>query len=135
MGHITRLVDAPLCADCAHELHRLSGEEERWRRLSWLLSSLAWLASFSVLFFLLPAGLGAPFRFFISVTIALIIAASTFRYGRRTALRRARPQKQAILKAATLIDFSWRATTFEFVNETFAENFSTINESRLFNIP
>ena len=41
------------------------------------------------------------------------------------------PDKQAILDAAQIETFSWRATTFEFRNQAFLERFKTINESSL----
>lgn len=34
-GRITRLVDVPLCPDCAQELTRKSGEEERLEKMGW----------------------------------------------------------------------------------------------------
>jgi hypothetical protein len=33
-----------------------------------------------------------------------------------------------------IANFSWRATTFEFVNETFADQFRAMNEARLMEI-
>jgi hypothetical protein len=44
------------------------------------------------------------------------------------------PAKQAIGQAARLANFTWRATTFEFENEQFAEQFRALNEARLMEI-
>jgi hypothetical protein len=131
IGRVTRLVDVPLCSDCAGELHRLSGEEERWLKLSWLLSGLVWLVLLAVGLLLLPAGVPFLARFLLALVIALAAAAFTFKYVRQTSLRHARPEKQAILAAARITNFSWRATTFEFANEAFAERFAAINQPQL----
>jgi hypothetical protein len=33
-----------------------------------------------------------------------------------------------------MVDFSWRATTFKFENELFAERFSELNENQLMEV-
>jgi hypothetical protein len=49
----------------------------------------------------------------------------------RAQQKAALPEKQAIRRSGRIVTFSWRATTFEFVNQTFAERFETLNESLL----
>jgi hypothetical protein len=132
IGRTTRLVDVPLCAECAHETHRLSGEEERWHRLSWLFSAIAWLLAFLLLLLLMPVVLSPLLRLILAALAATAVAFACFRVCRRIALRHARPEKKAILGAARIRDFSWRATTFEFSNEHFAEHFAAENANHLF---
>ena len=131
IGRTTRLVDAPLCATCAAEIRRLSAEEERWQKLGWVLSTLAGVISLVILLLLIPAGLGLPLRILAALVGALVVAAVVFKLCRREGLRQARPEKRAILEAAQMTNFSWRATTFEFRNERFAEHFAAVNEPRL----
>jgi len=40
-------------------------------------------------------------------------------------------KKKAILEAGRLCDFSWRFTTFEFNDDSFAERFRALNETKL----
>lgn len=135
IGRITRLIDVPLCAECAHEVHRLSGEEERWQQLSWLLAGLVWLATLALLLLLLPGAFSLPIRFSFATIAALAAAVAAFRYGRHLALQRARPEKKAVLEAVRITDFSWRATTFVFANDAFAERFVAVNHKHLLGAP
>lgn len=131
MGRVSRSIDVPLCTACAEEVHRLSFEEERWQKLSWVMAVLTWMISLTVFLLLLPAGLPFVARFMLAVLLAAGLAVVAFDLGRRVAAQHARPEKQAILNSARLTRFSWRATTFEFTNPVFSERFSTLNEARL----
>lgn len=130
-GGNTRLIEVPICSDCARELQLKSGEEERWQRLGLIamtgLGFIIFIISALVLNSLLP--------FWLSLIIALVVA-TLAAIGlrdlfRRKSLTEARPQKKAILKSARMVYFSWRATTFEFENETFAQWFEELNEPGL----
>ncbi len=132
IGRTTRLVDVPLCAECAHVTHRLSGEEERWHKLSWLFAAVAWLLAFSLLLLLLPVVLTPWLRLLLAALAACAAAYAGYRICRRIARRHARPEKKAILGAARICDFSWRTTTFEFSNQHFAEHFAAVNANLLF---
>jgi len=129
-GQIRRLIDVPVCTECSQELRRQSGEEERLQRLGWLAVSITGLLVLVITFFLLP-GPWPLLRLFIALVPALLIATVIYSIFRKKMSDAARPQKRAILESARMVDFSWRATTFEFNNEAFAESFSEINESRL----
>lgn len=130
-GGNTRLIEVPICSDCARELQLKSGEEERWQRLGLIamtgLGFINFIICALVLNNLLP--------FWLSLIIALVVptlAAIGLRdLFRRKSLAEARPQKKAILKSARMVYFSWRATTFEFENETFAQWFEELNEPGL----
>jgi hypothetical protein len=54
--------------------------------------------------------------------------------AQRAQWKAALPEKQAVRGSAKVTNFSWRATTFEFTNETFAERFEAMNESVLMEI-
>lgn len=128
LGRVTREVDVPLCGDCQQEVRRLSGDEERRRKLGWLAAGLAFLFLFLLLFFLLPAGFPILLRLLLPLGIAALAAGAVYSAFRRNSQRYARPEKQAILAAARLEDFSWRTMTLAFADEAFARRFATLNE-------
>lgn len=130
-GRITRIVDVPLCTACQEEVRRLSGEEERWLRLARLAAGLTVIVLLLLSFLLLPAALPFLVRLLLALSVAGLAGAALYGYLRRTSLKQARPEKQAILAAAEMVDFSWRATTFAFADETFARRFAALNETRL----
>ncbi|MFW5941226.1 MAG: HNH endonuclease [Chloroflexota bacterium] len=130
-GHRTRTISAPLCAECHRELQRLSADEERWRQMGWLFGGLTLLVVWLVLAFLSPGWLSLVWRLLLSLSLAATAGAVVFFYFRRASAQHARPEKKAILNAARLRDFSWRTTTLEFDDDSFAERFAALNEVRV----
>lgn len=133
-GRLTRLIQVPLCVDCAQEVARNSWAEERWLRLGRIITVAAAIVLFVASYFLLPSFLPVWLRLLFSAGLIVLVVvglAGIFRQRREEA---ARPEKQAILNAAQMVDFSWRATTFEFKNEPFAERFQELNQSHLMEI-
>jgi hypothetical protein len=131
IGRITRLIDVPLCTDCEDALHRLSGDEERVKKLGNLIAGLTFLLTFAVALLLIPAAMSLALRSLISVSLAVFLAEIVLIVARRYRRRAALPEKQAIYQSARIRAFSWRATTFEFVNESFAQSFRSLNEALL----
>jgi hypothetical protein len=134
LGQLTREVDVPLCGACRGELQRLSGDEERWRRLGRLAAGLTAFVVFIALFLLLPAALGFLLRFLPALVLALGTAALAYVLFRRASLAQARPEKQAIWRAAQLRDFSWHTATLAFAEARFAERFHCLNEGRVLHV-
>lgn len=130
-GGNTRLIEVPLCSDCARELQLKSGEEERWQRFGLIATAgigfIVFIASALLLTSFLPLWL----RLIIAIVVATLAAIGIRELFKRKSLAEARPQKKAILKSARMVYFSWRATTFEFENETFAHWFKKLNEPAL----
>jgi hypothetical protein len=77
-----------------------------------------------------------PFMLRLVVACALAIAATigVLDLFRRRSLQAARPEKIAIMDSARITNFSWRATTFELANDTFAEHFAELNETKLMEV-
>jgi hypothetical protein len=130
-GRVTRLVDVPLCARCSQATQHLSGEEERLQKLTRVMLGAAFFLSLALVLLLLPAGLALGLRLIVATAVSTAVSAILFSYGRQAVRRAALPEKQAILSAAHITAFSWRATTFEFTNETFARRFAELNQSLL----
>lgn len=131
IGRVTRRVAVPVCADCYRELHHLSAQEERIRNVGRLAAGGLLLLVLAVVLLLTPAGLSFLLRLMLALLAGLVAAEGAVLWFRRLARRAASPAKQAILNAAVIVHFSWRATTFDFVNETFAERFKQLNEPYL----
>lgn len=134
IGRVTRLVDVPVCDDCHYELRRRSAEEERLQKLGWLVSAVLFLLLEAIALFLTPAGLGLGLRLLLAALVALIPTSLVFWLFGRASARAELPSKRAIRQSATIANFSWRATTFAFDNEDFAEQFRAMNEARLMEI-
>jgi hypothetical protein len=134
LGRVTRLVDVPVCQACHYELRRRSAEEERLQKIGWLVSGVLFLLVTAVALLLTPAGAGLGLRLLLAGFIALLLAGGVWLFFRRASRRAELPAKQAIRQAARLANFTWRATTFEFENEQFAEQFRALNEARLMEI-
>ena len=134
IGRVTRMIDVPLCKECQYELRRRSGDEERLYKIGWLVSGVLFLLAVAILLLLTPSEFGFGLRLLLSATAALLLATAVFALFRRASSRAELPTKQAIRQAAQIANFSWRATTFEFMNETFADQFRTMNETRLMEI-
>ena len=87
-----------------------------------------------LVFALLPSGLSSWLRLGAGLLMAFVAFQILRNVFRRAIRKAALPEKLAILDSATMVDFSWRATTFEFENELFAERFSELNENQLMEI-
>jgi hypothetical protein len=134
IGRVTRLIDVPLCAGCAQALRRRSAEEERLVKIGWLVSGLIFLLGLALALVFTPTALPFALRGFIALAVSLFTAAAVFIYFGRASFRMALAEKKAVSTAARISNFSWRATTFEFANEMFAERFKTLNESLLMEV-
>ncbi len=132
-GRLTRLIDVPLCDQCAAQLRRKSGEEERLGRLGRFVSVLAGLLSLVIVYILSPGGMPVILRLIIALALGLVLGAVVLFFFRRRSLAAAHEEKLAILESARLTEFSWRATTFQFHNDEFAVAFVRLNESRVMN--
>jgi uncharacterized membrane protein HdeD (DUF308 family) len=131
VGRVTRLIDVPLCAECARTVQRKSGEEERLEKLGWLAAAGAGLIVLALVLMLLPAG--TPF--WLQAVLGLLAGGmggtAVFHLFRRLSAHKTLPEKKAILQSARIETFSWRAATFTFTNETFRERFQEINKPLL----
>lgn len=133
-GQITRLIDVPICSACSHELQLKSGDEERWQRLGLLATVSGGLFFFVISLLLIPGVLPFWLRIIAALTTAILVGFGLSVLFKRKSLEAARPEKKAILDSVQMVNFSWRATTFEFDNETFARGFRELNESGLMEI-
>jgi hypothetical protein len=133
-GRLTRLIDVPLCVQCAAALHRQSGQEERLGRLGRFLAALAAILVLFLGLLLLPAGMPFLLRLLIAVTLSALAGLLLLAYFRRRSLAAASSDKLEILDSARLAHFSWRATTFQFENDDFARRFASLNEPRLMEV-
>ena len=133
IGRVTRLIDVPLCADCERELHRRSGEEERYLKLGWVATAVMFILTLGLMLLFTPSQLGLGLQLLVTFSVAGAVGAITLMIFRRAAAQRALLTKQEIQTAVSIDNFSWRATTFYFTNETFAERFEMINKEKLMN--
>jgi hypothetical protein len=134
LGRITRTIDVPLCRDCHHELNRQSGDEERLGKISRLAAGAVFVAAAGLVLLLSPAEIALSLRLLVALGLGVLLAQSTLLLFQRAQQRAALPEKQAIRQSAQIVTFSWRATTFEFINPTFAERFEAMNESLLMDV-
>ncbi len=131
IGRVTRQVNAPLCAICLQEINRQSGDEERLSKMGWLAAGGMAILSLAVVLFLTPAGIALSLRLLVGLLLAITLGEFIRQLFQRAQRKAMQPVKKAILQSARLTNFSWRAATFEFTDETFAERFKEINESLL----
>jgi hypothetical protein len=134
IGRITRMVDVPLCKECHYELRRRSAEEERLQKIGWLVSGVLFLLVVAFALIFTPVEFGFGLRLLLAAFVALLLAGCVFWLFWRASARVELPSKQAIRQSADIANFSWRATTFEFDNETFADQFRKMNETQLMEI-
>lgn len=134
LSRVTRLINVPVCADCAAQLRRRSMEEERLTQLKYLVGGAAFLVTLFAVFIILPPGLATAVRLLAGVAMGGVVTAVIFAIFRRQIRQVYLPQKKAVLQSARIENFSWRATTFAFENEEFAQRFVAINESLLMEI-
>ena len=130
-GRITRLIDVPLCSRCADELNRRSAEEERLQKISWLVSVVLFLLGLAIALLLTPAALSFGLRLLIALLVGGGLAAGVLWGFRQPIAGAALPEKQAIRQSVAIERFSWRATTFAFENDLFADKFVALNGPRL----
>lgn len=131
IGRATRLIKVPLCASCAHTLQRRAADEERWFKIGLLISGVIGLLILAVGLLITPVGWGMGMRLLFAFGASVIVGTAVFLLTTIQQKRVMLPEKRAILDAAHIETFSWRATTFEFRNQAFLERFKTINESSL----
>ncbi|MBE7534067.1 MAG: hypothetical protein HND44_24225 [Chloroflexi bacterium] len=134
LGRVTRLIDVPVCPDCTAQLRRHSMEEERLNQLKYLVGGAAFLVTLFAVFIVLPPGLATAVRLLAGVAMGGVVTAVIFAIFRRQIRQVYLPEKKAILQSARIENFSWRATTFAFENEEFAQRFVALNESHLMEI-
>ena len=133
-GRITRLIDVPLCSRCAGELQRRSADEERLQKISWLVSGVLFLLGLAITLLLTPAALSFGLRLLIALLVGGGLVAAVLWGFRKPIADAALPEKQAIRAAVAIDAFSWRATTFAFENDLFADRFTELNGPRLMEI-
>lgn len=134
ISRITRRIAVPVCAGCAAQLGRRSYEEERLRKIGWLSGSGLFLLVLVLGLALVPAGWPLGLRLLLVGLLAAGATAVLAALFRRQIRQAYLPEKKAVLEAARIQDFSWRATTFAFANETFSQRFREINEPLLMEI-
>lgn len=133
-GRVTREIEAPLCEACRRELQRLSGDEERWLRMGWFFGGVALLLGLILFMVLLPGWLSFMPRLILSLLLGGMVGAGVLLAFRRKSETLARPEKQAVRNAARLRAFSWRATTLEFEDEVYGQQFVDLNRDKLLEI-
>jgi hypothetical protein len=131
MGRATRLIQVPLCEPSAHTLKRRSADEERWQKIGLLVSGVVGLLILAMGLLFTPVAWGMGLRLLLAVGMSAVVVTAVITLTRLQQKRVMLPEKQAILKAAHIETFSWRATTFNFHNQAFLERFKTINKSLL----
>jgi len=130
-GRTVRQVDVPLCDQCASQLRRESGEEERMRKLSWLVAAISAVFVALIALLLLPASIAFWLRLLFSLIGAVIVVVIVRRLFQGIIYRAALPEKSAVRESAKLESFSWRTATFVFTNESFVDRFIDLNEPLL----
>ncbi|MFQ5421098.1 MAG: hypothetical protein ACE5EY_12140 [Anaerolineae bacterium] len=128
IGRVTRLIAVPLCSDCQQKLDQQSPQEERLQSLGRIITGVALLVTLALTLLLPPAELTFALRILVALLAGLVVAEVLTWWFRRVVQNAASPEKKAIRQSAAITHFSWRATTFDFVNETFAARFRQLNE-------
>lgn len=128
MGRLAQQIDVPFCANCASQLNRRSGAEERLQKIRQLTCGLVFLVMLVLTLILTPAGLSFGIRLLLAVAMAAMAAAAVYWLFRYPLANAALPEKKAVQQAAQITNFSWRTATFSFANDRFAERFQALNE-------
>ncbi|MCB9419266.1 MAG: hypothetical protein H6667_05655 [Ardenticatenaceae bacterium] len=131
LGRVTRTINVPLCRDCHRELNRQSGDEERLGKIGRLAAGAVFVLGAALVLLLTPGEISLLLRLLVALALGSMLAQLALLLAQRAQVKAALPEKQAIRQSARVITFSWRATTFEFVNQTFVERFEAMNESLL----
>ena len=134
IGRITRIIQLPLCQRCATELTRQSADEERLTKISWLVSGVLFLLGLAITLLLIPTMLTFSLRLLVAIFVGAGLVTAVLYGFRKPIANAALPEKQAIRQSVTIETFSWRATTFAFENDRFADRFTELNASRLMEI-
>jgi hypothetical protein len=112
-GQVTRRVEAPLCADCARQLARRSGREERLLRLSWPAAIITTVLATALVFVALPLE-----AWWLRLVLAAAVGLGAGALVRSALVRQAAqaelPEKRAVSEAAQIADFTWRDMTLSF---------------------
>ncbi|HEY1409131.1 MAG TPA: hypothetical protein VF434_09325 [Promineifilum sp.] len=129
-GQLTRRLDAPICAECARQLSRRSGKEERLLRMSWPAAIGAAVLLAGMIFLILSFD-----TLWLRMSIAALVglaggAVVRWAIARRAALAEL-PEKRAVSDAARIVDFSWRDMILAFENANFAEQVRALNREVL----
>jgi len=135
IGRRTRFLDFPVCRGCHERILQLSVAEEKVLKTGRRASLIGGIAVAAILFILLPAALGWPLKLLESLAAGVAVWAAVVVFVRRRYRKAISPEKMEIIEAARIVDFSWRATTFEFQNDRFSEQFLAINEALLMQLP
>lgn len=130
-GRQLREVDVPVCAACLERLQRQSGEEERLVKISRLVTAVTFLALLILVLLVTAVGMGLWLRLLLALPIAAGAAYLVYRAFQPTIRMAALDGTKAVRDSAQIEAFSWRATTFTFTNETFAERFTELNHELL----
>ena len=75
-----------------------------------------------------PGDVNLILRILSGGVLAVMVTAVTYKLFQRLLRNAYLPEKQAILTAASIESFSWRATTFSFTNEIFSQRFEAIKQ-------
>jgi hypothetical protein len=127
-GQVIRRVEAPLCADCARQLARRSGREERLLRLAWPAALIAAALLAGLILAVLPLD-SRPLELILAVTIGLVGGIIVWWALVRRAAQAELPEKRAVAEAAQIVDYTWRDMTLSFVRADVAERVRELNAS------
>lgn len=133
-SRITRRIGVPVCAACAGQLQKKSMEEERLGKLKFLIAGAALVVVLLAVYLVLPPSLPGSLRWLMAFGGALLVTAVIFTFIQHKIRETYLPEKQAVLNAVRITTFSWRATTFDFENDTFSQRFVELNEPLLMEI-
>lgn len=128
---LQRSIKLPLCDNCQHELKRKSAAEERLEKIGLIVAVALGLLFFVLTLLLIPNSISAWLRLPLAVILAIVMAMAALGFFLRRSKQAARPEKLNIKNSARICEFSWRATTFEFRDELFAEIVCRLNEPQL----
>ena len=134
IGRVSRMVDVPLCGQCWSDFNQRSSEEGRLGKLGWVTAVILFTLSLAVVLLLTPAEISWLLRLVVALVLGLMLAQLAWQLFRRAQLNAELPAKKSIRQSADITHFSWRATTFEFTNETFAKRFEEMNKSLLMDV-
>jgi hypothetical protein len=125
-GQVTRRLDAPLCADCARQLARRSGQEERLLRLSWPAAIVVAVLAAAIAFIAFPLGI-TWLRLVLAAGVGLGAGAFVRWAFIRRAARTELPEKRAVSEAAQIADFTWRDITLSIARADIADRVRALN--------
>ncbi|MCB0007295.1 MAG: hypothetical protein KDE04_12600 [Anaerolineales bacterium] len=133
-GRVTRTISVPISLGSWQQLQAETAGEQRWRLLGRILAGFLALASLFLTPYFIPHLVPFWLRLLIGLALAGLLAFISLRLGDQLSLRQATAAKLAILNAVKMDQFSWRATTFRFSNDAYAEKFRQLNEPYLMDV-